>query len=105
LQRGADALFLDAEFNGFGGDLISLALVLEDRGAVAFYEALPCDRPKSSVVDRVQPMLQKQPISRSEMTRKLAEYLRGDAKAIVIADWPEVIAHLALLMVTGPGRR
>jgi len=30
--------FIDAEFNGFGGQLISLALVPEDEEAVPFYE-------------------------------------------------------------------
>jgi hypothetical protein len=29
--------------------------------------------------------------------------LRGDSEPVVIADWPEDVAHLALLMVTGPG--
>jgi hypothetical protein len=38
--------FIDAEFNGFGGQLISLALVPEDRDAVPFYEALPCTEPE-----------------------------------------------------------
>jgi hypothetical protein len=97
--------FLDAEFNGFGGELISIALVPEDRTAVSFYETLPCARPNSWVIDRVQPVLQKPPISRAEMTTRLARYLRSDAEPVVIADWPEDIAHLALLMVTSPGRR
>jgi hypothetical protein len=97
--------FLDAEFNGFGGDLISIALVPADRNAGAFYEVLPCAKPDPWVLDRVQPVLQKQPISRPAITAKLAEYLRRDPEPVIIADWPEDIAHLALLMVTGPGLR
>jgi hypothetical protein len=96
---------LDAEFNGFGGDLISIALVPEDRDGVAFYEALPCASPEPWVIDHVQPMLQKRLISRSEMMEKLAQYLGGDAEPLVVADWPEDIAHLALLMVTSLGCR
>src|SRR5580658_4026740 len=34
--------FLDAEYNGFGRPLISLALVPEDQESPSFYEALPC---------------------------------------------------------------
>jgi hypothetical protein len=97
--------FLDTEFNGFGGDLISLALAPEDRDAAAFYEALPCQQPEPWVIDHVQPNLHIQPISRPEMTRKLAQYLCRDKEPVVVADWPEDIAHLTLLMVVGPGRR
>jgi hypothetical protein len=81
--------FLDAEFNGFGGQLISLALVPEDQEASSFYEALQYHAPEAWVADHVLPVLQTRPISRPEM----------------IADWPEDIAQLTLLMVTGPGWR
>jgi hypothetical protein len=97
--------FLDAEFNGFGGQLISLALVPEDPEAAPFYEALPCAEPEPWVANHVLPVLQTRPISRPEMITKLAAYLRGDSEPVVVADWPEDIAHLALLMVTGPGWR
>jgi hypothetical protein len=97
--------FLDAEYNGFGGPLISMALVPEEREALPFYEALPCADPVAWVVEHVLPVLQRRPISRTEMIAKLATYLRGDPEPIMIADWPEDIAHLALLMVTGPGWR
>jgi hypothetical protein len=39
------------------------------------------------------------------MVAKLAEYLRCDPAPVVTADWPEDIAHLAMLMVSGPGYR
>jgi hypothetical protein len=97
--------FLDAEFNGFGGQLISLALVPEDQDRPPFYEALACVEPTSWVADHVLPVLQTPPVSRSDMTAKLARYLRADPEPLVIADWPEDIAHLALLMITGPGWR
>jgi hypothetical protein len=97
--------FLDAEFNGFGGQLISLALVPENREATPFYEALLCAEPESWVADHIMPVLQTRPISRPEMIAKLAEYLRDDPEPVVTGDWPEDIAHLALLMVTGPGSR
>jgi hypothetical protein len=97
--------FLDAEFNGFGGGLISLALAPESQERVAFYEALPCDAPNSWVAERVLPVLGILPISRPEMVAKLADYLLQDPEAAIIASWPEDLADLVLLMVTGPGRR
>ena len=97
--------FLDAEFNGFGGQLISLALVPGDAGASAFYEVLPCHEPVRWVVEHVLPVLQRAPISRDEMVRRLAVYLREDPEPVVIANWPEDVANLALLMITGPGCR
>ena len=97
--------FLDAEFNGFGGPLISLALAPENQEAAYFYEALPCAEPNAWVRENVLPVLQTQPVTRSEMIAKLASYLRSDAEPVIVGDWPEDIAHLALLMVTGPGWR
>ena len=97
--------FLDAEFNGFGGDLISLALAPEAQDALAFYEALPCAAPIAWVAERVLPVLQKPPISRPDVIAKLADYLLHDQAPVVIASWPEDLAQLLLLMVTGPGLR
>lgn len=97
--------FLDAEFNGFGGQLISIALVPEDQAAAPFYEALPCAQPEPWVAEHVMPVLQTKPIARSEMIAKLGAYLRDDEEPVIVGDWPEDIAHLALLMVTGPGAR
>ena len=97
--------FLDAEFNGFGGSLISLALVPEDPRAPQFYEALACDAPEPWVADHVLKALNTQPITRSEMIAWLALYFRDDPEPVITADWPEDVAHLALLMVTGPGYR
>ena len=97
--------FLDAEYNGFCGPLISLALVPEEQQAPSFYEALPCADPEAWVAEHVLPVLQTRPISRTEMIAKLAVFLGSDPEPIMIADWPEDIAHLALLMVTGPGWR
>jgi hypothetical protein len=97
--------FLDAEFNGFGGQLISIALVPQDEKTAPFYEALPCPDPEPWVAEHVMPVLRTRPISRQEMTEKLAAYLREDDEPVVVGDWPEDIAHLALLMITGPGAR
>jgi hypothetical protein len=45
--------FLGTEFNGFGGALISLALVRED--GAEFYAATACANPRSWVKENVIP--------------------------------------------------
>lgn len=97
--------FLDVEFNGFGGQLISLALVPQDTTMPPFYEALECVDPEPWAVAHIVPVLRTTPIPRPAMTAKLGRYLRNDPEPVMVADWPEDIAHLALLMVTGPGYR
>lgn len=97
--------FLDAEFNGFQGQLISLALVPEADHAVAFYAALHCEAPTNWVRDHVLPVLQIDAVTRTDITARLADYFKGDPEPIVVADWPEDIAYFALLLITGPGSR
>ncbi|MEJ5976475.1 hypothetical protein WG901_07505 [Novosphingobium sp. PS1R-30] len=59
--------FLDAEYNGFGGELISIALVPEDEATAPFYAALVCAAPTPWVAEHVLPMLDTMPVSRSEL--------------------------------------
>ena len=102
--------FLDTEFNGFAGELISLALVPE-HGDQEFYAVLPLpDHVHSWVQRNVVPYLHSVPVglggdrtSRLEAATGLAHYLAGDEDPVIIADWPEDIAHFCALLVTGPG--
>lgn len=96
--------FLDCEFNGFDGPLISIALVpeLESRGD--FYAVLPCHRPLRWVADHVMPKLGASPQSRGDVVAALAAYLAADTEPMLVADWPEDIAHAAALLVH-QGRR
>ena len=66
-------LFLDCEFNGFGGELISMALV--DENERYFYEVLPCINPTSWVLDNVIPILNKQTIDLKEFQNTLFKFL------------------------------
>lgn len=96
------ALYLDTEFNGFGGELISLALV-SDMGD-EFYEVLPLPSDiQPWVREHVVPVLGKEPIDREVFRASLWSFLsravyrsdgvyRSDEE--VIADFPEDIAHL-----------
>jgi hypothetical protein len=96
--------FLDAEFNGFGGELISIALVPDDDVLPAFYETIICERPTIWVQEHVQPFLEKQPLDREQVSDRFFKYLHNDECPVIVADWPEDIANAARLLILGPGR-
>ncbi|MFT4027066.1 MAG: hypothetical protein QM676_09740 [Novosphingobium sp.] len=96
--------FLDAEYNGFGGALISLALVPEDAALAPFYAAVACPDPTPWVAEHVLPILAAMPVERAQMADRFADYLTDDPDPLLVADWPEDIAHAARLLVVGPGR-
>jgi hypothetical protein len=97
--------FLDTEFNGFCGPLISLALVPENIEAAPFYAALSCERPTGWVLTHVLPVLGIDPVPRDEFGKSLAKYLGDDPDPLLVADWPEDIAHASMALIAGPGRR
>ena len=102
--------FLDTEFNGFGGELISLALV-PDHGDQEFYALL--DLPEEIhpwVARHVVPYLNSVPagvrhgiMTRLEAATALVAYLAGDDDPVIVADWPDDIAYFCSLLITGPG--
>ena len=96
-------MYLDCEFNGFGGDLISMALI-DERGG-SWYEVLPCSDPVPWVKENVMPILQKDPVSREEFTWRLQAFLTQYDQIHIIADWPEDIAYFCRALLTTPGRR
>ena len=101
--------FLDTEYNGWGGALLSLALVSEDGDEL--YLTLGWDGALEPWVERnVVPYLDAVPevlssprLSRSDAARAVAHFLAGDSEPLIVADWPEDIALLSALLVTGPG--
>jgi hypothetical protein len=52
----------------------------------------------------VLPVLKANPHMRAEVANSFATYLLNDPDPLLIADWPEDIAHAAKLLVTGPGQ-
>ena len=102
--------FLDTEYNGFGGALLSLALVPED-GSEEFYVTLQHEGPIDPWVERhVLPYLDMVPeallshrLPRQGAAEALAAWLAHDEAPDIVADWPEDLAQLAMLLVTGPG--
>ena len=102
--------FLDTEYNGFNGQLLSLALVPED-SSEEFYITLAFDEPYDSWVERhVVPFLDMVPeglkgprLSRAAAAEALASWLTHDEAPDIVADWPEDLAQFSMLLVTGPG--
>ncbi|MBT2185367.1 hypothetical protein [Sphingobium nicotianae] len=101
--------YLDTEYNGFGGALISIALVPE-YGDQEFYTSLPLPDQIVPWVERhVIPFLRHVPpgvdheLDRVQTSHHLAAYLAGDNEPTILADWPEDIAHFCMLLLTGPG--
>jgi hypothetical protein len=96
-------IFIDCEYNGFMGELISMALVADS--GEEFYEVLRCAEPCEWVANNVIPILHKQPINALEFECVLQNFLMRFDHIHVIADWPDDIKHFCDALVTGPGRR
>lgn len=97
----------DTEFNGFGGELISLALVPLHGEHEPLYIVLDFDETAIHpwVAEHVIPHLGDQPrVSRETAARMVAAYLNRSAKPVVVADWPEDLSQLLMLSVIGPGK-
>ena len=97
-------LFLDTEFNGFGGKLISMALVPDDPILPEFYKELEMnDQLEPWVRDNVVPHLIMVPASFSKFQIELADYLWKMGEVTIIADWPDDIRYFCESLITGPG--
>ncbi len=112
--------YLDTEFNGFGGDLISLALVNDrDRYLYLVRDDLReyhNDGPgiEAWVEDNVLPIIDSVPagtaaeyISLEDFGPRISEFIytgvSGRNPPQIIADWPSDIADFCKLLLTGPG--
>lgn len=96
-------IFIDGEWNSYGGDLISLALVAED--GRAFYEVLGCENPDPWVAENVMPKLAKLWIVIQSLQQQLEYFLSQFDSVHIIADWPEDIMWFCKVLITGPGTR
>jgi hypothetical protein len=100
--------FIDTEFNGFGGKLMSMALVPEDVNAPMFYcEIEVKDQLDPWVAVNVAPQMRQAPVSYSEFQFALSRYLLNiEADEItIVADWPDDIRYFCEALITGPGER
>ena len=105
--------FLDTEFNGFGGAVLSLALQPEDLNLRPFYVARPkhvIDGMTLSdfVAGHVIPVIDTEGAEAvrarySEWPHMLRRYLKDDASPHFVADWPDDLSYLLRAFVVSPG--
>lgn len=104
--------YLDTEFNEFGGDLISLALVRDD--GESLYLVYPDLQEYGPwVKDNVVPILWSIPSpipgmaykleSHEEGARRIQSFLSGDPHIVIVTDWPDDIRYFCQAIITGPG--
>ena len=103
-------IFIDCEYNGWGGALISMALVPLDPDAPTFYEVVqppPCTAIDAWVEANVLPHLDMagDPLTREDFAAKLARYLARFSAVHLVADWPEDVELFCRHLITGPGER
>jgi hypothetical protein len=100
--------FLDTEFNEFGGDLISLALVSED-GERELYLYTNCAAPGDWVRANVIPFIRvvgaiPRIVGASDFGFEIAKFLADDpGMPQIVADWPDDIRYFCQTLITGPG--
>lgn len=102
-RREGMKLFIDCEWNGFYGELISIALVAKND--MQFYEVLDCQNPTPWVQDNVIRKLNKLPVSMRHLQQSLESFLSQFDALHIVADWPEDIERFCQLLITGPGKR
>lgn len=108
-------LFIGTEFNGFGGKLVSMALVPEDADIPEFYcEIEMNDQLDPWVKENVVPHMKLAPVSYGEFQNQLSAYLQmlgtkagwpHPGRIDIIADWPDDIRYFCEAMITAPGER
>lgn len=95
--------FIDCEFNGASGALISMGIVTED-GQRQFYEVVDFAEPVEPwVKENVMPILEKPAIPYAVFQQKLRAFLGQFPVIHVIADHPEDISRLCKAMIISGG--
>ncbi len=98
-------IYIDAEFNGFGGDLISFAAVPGGGGDEFYGVVSPPSDLNPWVAANVIPHLRQAPEDYSTMRARFQAWLAALAPSVtVVADWPEDLIHFhRLLLRDAPG--
>lgn len=104
--------FLDCEFNEFGGELISLALVRQDGESLYIVYPDPEAGYGSWVKDNVVPIISSVPdfvaVDRvrtaEDGARLIAAFLKNDPDVGIITDWPDDIRYFCQAIIVGPGQ-
>jgi hypothetical protein len=100
--------FIDCEFNGFQGKLMSMAIVPENPSWTEFYEEIEMrDQVHPWVQANVVPHMFQAPVTYSEFQTKLSAYLWNmrHNDITIVADWPDDIRYFCEALISGPGER
>jgi hypothetical protein len=103
--------YIDTEFDGFRGPLISMALIREDGRSLYFIiEGAEDACTDPWVIDNVLPILKDSPeppwvLDDQRAAEAIYEFIRldRDNDILFVADWPDDIAHLCRLLHFAPG--
>ncbi len=93
--------YLDTEFDGFGGPLLSLALVREDGAGVYYiFDAEVKDEwVKANVVPILYTALTGGKLwDRKEAAMDLAHFMKDDLEPVILTDWPADIRYFCELI-------
>ncbi|WP_375188424.1 hypothetical protein [Sphingobium yanoikuyae] len=107
--------YLDTEFDGFGGPLLSMALVRED--GESMYATMQHDPDKIRdkwVKANVLPIMRSIPspfpgavqlnIRPVELSSLIHWFMDGDREPHIITDWPDDVRYFCSAIITGPGQ-
>lgn len=98
-------LYLDTEFNGFQGKLMSMALVPSNTEDFEFYKELQLnDQLDPWVRENVVPHMFLDPCTYKDFQNHLAKYLREVGECKIVADWPDDIRYFCEALIVGPGQ-
>lgn len=106
-------MWIDTEFNGFGGELLSIALLAEDGSylyKVIYYPEIKiCEWVQLHVI----PYILQNPLTeikdetlvetKSMIQNQLKSFLMKYDSVEIIADWPDDIKYFCDLLIIGPG--
>lgn len=101
--------FLDTEFNGFKGEIISLSLVRMDTKALYLVFPRPIhinawvDQHVIPYIRRVPKHVEIHQVFEHDAGKLLEEFFKGDKSPEIVVDWPDDIKYLSELLLTGPG--
>lgn len=104
--------YMDCEFDGLGGELMSMAIVSETGHSMYVVMRYKCT--DQWVTENVHPVMYECPLNEvsgplllgaqpAQLTTALNNYFAHDDNAHVIADWPDDIKYLCEALITGPG--
>lgn len=103
-------MYIDCEFNGFGGHLISMAIVTENGKefyvSIDPYRSSLCDFVKEHVVPVIDvPGASPKRVALEDLPFELFEFLSDFNHIHLVADWPDDIKYFCESLITAPGER